>query len=1228
MAQGLYRAEPIVKNAIDECCRLLKPDLGLDLRRILFPAERRRTSAAAKLRDTALAQPALFVVEYAIAQLWRSWGIEPTAMIGHSIGEYVAATLAGVMAVEDALRLIASRGRLISALPSGSMLAVVAPTDAVDKFLDDDVCLAAVNAPSLCVLSGSHTAIERVERALATKSIAAHRLHTSHAFHSSMMEPMLAEFGSQVADTPFAAPTIPYVATLTGAWADGDARQPDYWTSQIRSPVRFADGISALTDAGGPVGGDAVFVEVGPGRTLVTFAARCNDAISPTRLVTSLPAAEDPTPDTEVISSSLGRLWESGITVDWKGFHVTERRYRVSLPTYPFERQSYWIGRANRPSAEPPAEPRDPADWFFEPLWRETAIPDTETGKLTGSPVLVFDDRAGMGSAVADALSAVGALPIMVRRGDRFECVSDDDYRLDPAQEAGFSELAAAVCARHQLAGVVNCWGAEPPSEVEVTDAALTTFLTPLRLAVALGSHTTARPLPILLVARGTASVLDGDMLDPPRSFGIGAAKVLPQEQAGLRLSHIDVDDMTSAPSLIAELALQAPESQVAYRQGRRFVYAYEPRPIAESRPPAGVPSNPVVMVTGGLGYMGLILAEAAFFGLGARLVLMGRTQLPPPQEWAATSEDLTVPEAQRTLLRRLAVMRAERDDVMVTRTDLADVAQVRTAVDAAVERFGRVDIVVHGAANVGPAAFGSTADTDDSVVAAQISPKITGLLNLIEAMRGREPGRWIVHGSISAILGGLGLAAYAGANAVLNTMVEKGRRSGRDWLSIEWDAWDNAGESQALALQTAVIRPQEGQEAFLRILGTSACPRIVVAANDLEGRIESWIRLVKVPGSSDGGKHPRPNLSTAYIEPRTETERELAEIWSAQLGVENVGVHDRFFDLGGHSLLAVQVSAEIRDHFGVEMPVLQLFKAPTISELAPLVENPSGDASLPGTEARRDAEVKQDMPAVVERDGDSGAAAKVSYQQFYDDITRRLEATGMGEASFFLNYGYVSLDDADEAQFAVSDEAFNANSIRLAYELIGHTELAAKSVVDVGCGRGGTAALLAERFGAAVTGVDLSPEAIAFCRKTHIHPTLHFTTGDAEHLPTDDNSCDVVTNIESSHTYPDMRAFLAEVGRVLRPSGMFLHTDLLPVQRWLEVRAILQAQGFVVESERDITANVLASCDDVAGSRTVAFGEQNTMIDNFLAVPGSPVYEQMRSGAWEYRILRSRLTS
>jgi phthiocerol/phenolphthiocerol synthesis type-I polyketide synthase E len=526
----------------------------------------------------------------------------------------------------------------------------------------------------------------------------------------------------------------------------------------------------------------------------------------------------------------------------------------------------------------------------------------------------------------------------------------------------------------------------------------------------------------------------------------------------------------------------------------------------------------------------------------------------------------------------------------------------------------------VHGAARIDAAAFASAAETGIEVVEAQLSPKLRGLFHVIEAFRGREPLRWVLHSSISTVLGGLGLAAYSAVNAVLDAIA---LQRGDHWLSVDWDLWDNAAEAQ-MAGMPAAIQPPEGLDAFLRLLSADVGRRVLVVVDGLARRLEAWVRHADA-GASKGGveRHPRPHLSTAYVEPRTDTERDLAEIWGAQLGIDKVGVHDRFFDLGGHSLLAVQVASEIRDKFQVEMPVLKLFQAPSVGELAVLIEQTiagTGDAKPAGLPFAKDA-----VPDATPIEGQAAeAAAKQSYRDFYDEVTRRLEQTGVAEASFFLNYGYRSLGKGDEGRVDVPSDVFNANSVRLVFELIGPTDLHGRRVLDVGCGRGGAAALVADRFATDVTGVDLSSAAIAFCRRTHGDPRLRFDVGDAEHLPCEDGSFDVVTNIESSHTYPNLRLFFTEVSRVLAHGGTFLYTDLLPVARWMEVRALLGPLGLVIERDREITPNVLASCDEVAASRTKAFGGSNPAIDNFLAVPGSMIYEQMRSGAWEYRIIRA----
>jgi acyl transferase domain-containing protein/SAM-dependent methyltransferase len=1221
MAAGFYKCEPVVRRAIDHCARLLKPALDADLRKLLFPSRRDRKTAAEALKNTRWAQPALFTVGYALAALWTSWGVKPSAMIGHSVGEYVAATLAGVISLNDALALIAMRGELISKLPRGSMLAVMSPAEDLERFVDGKISIAAINAPGFAVMSGPDAAVKRLEKQLGREKVPVRRLHTSHAFHSSMMDPVLKPFEDAVSKVKLSAPALPFVSTLTGDWAGENVTEPNYWSRQVRFAVRFADGMRTLMNSKCLAGKNPISIEVGPGNTLSTFVreiAHGKDALC----VQSLPASDARRSDTEETLNALAQLWANGVEVDWEAFHRTEQRSRVALPTYPFERHTYWVGTKASSSTE---APRDPFDWFYRALWREEPLAANPTSFLAGRRILVLDRKTSPGAAIVAKLQQRGCDILTARPGGAYAQLNDGEWIINPDREEDFRELAAAVCDNEtRLSGVIDCWSAASlaspdGSAADLDAAAVMGLLAPMRLAHALSGQQTVRPLPMLLLASGTARVLDADGLEPTRALGAGVARVLPQEHPGLRVGHIDADEGdTVADMVIAELAAGAPKPALAFRNAKRFVEGFEPVPIRTVKPPADLPPNPVVLITGGLGHMGINLAEALFRRAGAKLILLGRSPLPEPADWAAKGQDPETPPHQKALLERLAKMRAMRDEVIVVSADMNDAAQVMTAVDAGFAHFGRIDLVVHGAARIDTAAFGSAAETGWDIVNAQFSPKLRGLLYLMDIFRGREPLRWILHGSISSVLGGLALGAYAGANAMLDVLAIQ---QGSHWLSIDWDAWDNAGEAQSASMPSA-IRPPEGSEVLLRLMGHWEGSRALVAINFAE-RLKAWVQHAEAKPAETAAtdRHPRPNISTAFVEPRTETERAVAEIWASQLGLEGVGIHDRFFDLGGHSLLAAQIATEICDRFQIELPVLKLFQAPTVRELAVLVDKArAGDA---GTKPVRMFAETADIAAALQGNAPE-VAAKESYREFYNDVTRQLEKSGMGAASFFLNYGYISQGDGDEARSEVPAEVFNRNSVRLALELVGGTPLKGHKVLDVGCGRGGTVALLAESFGAAATGVDLSPEAIAFCRKTH-GAVAQFEVGDAEHLPFENGSFQAVTNLESSHTYPNLRAFYKEVGRVLEKGGIFLYADLLPVERWAEVHMLLKSLGLHAESERDITSNVLASCDDVAANRTKAFGGSSEMIDNFLAVPGSAVYEQMRSGAWEYRMVRTR---
>ncbi len=378
MGAGLYRTEPLFRSEVDRCVEILRPILQDDLRRIMFPSEGMKKEADALLVQTRFTQPALFVIEYAMAKLWMSWGIRPTAMIGHSVGEYVAGCLAGVFSLEDALILVARRGALVQAQPGGAMLAIRMSEKEALPLLQSDTSIAAVNSPNLCVASGPFDSIASLEQSLESKGVKVRHLHTSHAFHSPMMEPVLEPFTALLRQVKMSAPAIPYVSNVTGRWITArEAQSPEYWAGHVRQTVRFSDGVAELVKDS-----RQVLLEIGPGQTLCTLSRQHPNKQADQQIFASLPQSGEQ--ELRGLTETLGRLWMVGVAVDWEGYYANERRSRIALPTYPFERKRYW-----------PELPTEPI----------TTVPSTATA-VESRPIQVGPVAAPVGRAESRPIQA------------------------------------------------------------------------------------------------------------------------------------------------------------------------------------------------------------------------------------------------------------------------------------------------------------------------------------------------------------------------------------------------------------------------------------------------------------------------------------------------------------------------------------------------------------------------------------------------------------------------------------------------------------------------------------------------------------------------------------------------------------------------------------------------------------------------------------------------------
>ena len=362
MTKELYDNEPVFRESVDNCAQLLTPCLGEDIRHIIYSDNEENQ---VKLKQTAYTQPALFVVEYSLACLWMSWGISPKAMIGHSIGEYVAACLAGVFSLEDALSIVTERGRLIQSLPSGAMLAVPLPEETIIPMLTPDLSLSVINSKDRCIVGGPHEAIHTFEKGLQEQGIACRTLHTSHAFHSRMMDPVLDSFARKLQQIRLNKPTLPFLSNHTGNWANPEeVTNPDYWVKHLRHTVRFADALTTLFQQE-----YNTLLEVGPGQTLSSLAQRHPQYSEKNTVLYSMPLRRKTgnNEETKQILLTLGQLWAKNAGVNWDAFYSEEKRHRIPLPTYPFERKRYWID-----SPREKLRNKNKKDWLYQPVWQKS----------------------------------------------------------------------------------------------------------------------------------------------------------------------------------------------------------------------------------------------------------------------------------------------------------------------------------------------------------------------------------------------------------------------------------------------------------------------------------------------------------------------------------------------------------------------------------------------------------------------------------------------------------------------------------------------------------------------------------------------------------------------------------------------------------------------------------------------------------------------------------------
>ena len=851
MIGSLYDGEPELRRAVDHCAELLAPDLGFDVRGLLVAGA--GGEAESRIAGTLAGQAALFTAEYALARLWLSWGVRPAAMIGHSLGEYTAACMSGALALEDALRLVVARGKLMERLPPGAMLAVALSAEAAAAAAGGEVAVAAVNGPRRAVLSGPPAAIQRLAAELAGRGVACRPLPAAHAFHSPAVVPVLAAFGAALAAVRLAPPQVPYVANLTGTWASAEeATAPADWVRHMRGTVRFGPGLAEVLHRHE----DAVLLEVGPGRTLSQLAAAHPQRSSRNPVVPSLGDPREGRDETAALLAALGRLWCAGVMPSWERVHAPGRR-RVPLPTYPFNRRSYWAGEPPRVAAPAPA-PADPvsppaagarlplAEWCHVPTWRRTPPPAPLAGvaavqfpafsspaplaaTASVAPVpmadtaavpypassasmapprwLVLADGLGIGAAVGGRLAERGAAVTLVLPGAGFAELAPDRFTIDPAAADDF----AALLRRHApLAGILHAWALSPPPAEGATAAAppdpqrlgldsLAALGRALGRARAAGGAAgrAAPPLRIEIVADGLQEVSGDEALDPEKATLLGAPRVMPLEIPALSCRVIDVQLRPGESARRALVEQIAAELAAPAAAGEAMIALRGAHRWVQGFAPLPLPLPAGGTAAEGLRHRGVYLITGGFGGLGSTLARHlaaacgARLALLGRSPVPPQGDDSAVTPADRRRRCLVEDLEAAGAEVLAVQADVTRPAELEAAVRQVRRRFGAIHGVVHAA---GVAGGSLLANRRPETAAAVLAPKVAGTLALAAALADEPLDFLLLCSSVLAVTGAVGRLDYCAANCFLDVFAHAWSRRGTRTLAVGWDAWREVG--------------------------------------------------------------------------------------------------------------------------------------------------------------------------------------------------------------------------------------------------------------------------------------------------------------------------------------------------------------------------------------------------------------------------------------------------
>jgi len=965
MGRDLYEQETVFRETIDTCADILRDAESIDLKALLYPNEGDEQAATESLKQTKHTQPALFAVCFAMTKQLEHWGIQAHGYIGHSIGEYVAACLAGMFSLEDALSIVAQRGKLMQDMPAGSMLAVSLAEKDIQSYLNESISLAAINAAEMSVVSGPHEAIDALEKTLSGKDIQAKRLHTSHGFHSHMMQPAADAFFEYLSKFTLRPPSAPFISNLSGTWISEDqATDARYWANHLRNAVHFEKGLhTLLQDA------SRLFVEVGPGRTLTSFLRMHPGRTKTHAALTSMRHPKDTESDQSAVLHTLGNLWLNGVNPDWNALHEELNSRRIPLPTYPFKRQSHWFksstDQSDSPYIQAPAQQSNqPDSILFAPGWKR-ALPLPKTAPIASNTWLLFIDDSPLASQLENALKDQGHTVITAMEGSVFEKTGELSWTINPEERLHYDELLRSIKqSGHLPYFIVHAWNVnstpavlESQPKQSSKQLLSASFFSLLYLSQAIQQQDMVHPIALGVLSTGVYDITGSETINPVHATLHGPCRVIEKESPNVRCIQVDLEAQSSNPSasylsgILSCITHPDSNSTLAHRGKHFWVPDFSAITLDRNQADLPIKEEGTYLITGGLGGLGLAFANWLAKEHKATLFLLGRSPIPDRKEWPALLNDASASSKVKVKIQAIQRMESDGATVIPLQGDATNLVEMREVLNRITQKHSALNGVIHTA--------GVIEDTliplkEASSAQRVLAPKVQGTLVLGHLLKDTPLDFFVLCSSINAYLSPAGQIDYSAANGFQDAFAYAYRQStGTNTISINWPGWKETGmlaeKKEAFGDQAWFKREydrgiltEEGIEAIKAAIALGI-PQLVVSKEPIDLELDTSDRTPEttstVNKSSSNGvlKHPSQNGS---LSPNASTEAQLQHIWSQVLGVEQIGVHDDFFEMGGHSLLAVTLFKKMENSLGaLHLPISALIQAPTIARFSPLIK-------------------------------------------------------------------------------------------------------------------------------------------------------------------------------------------------------------------------------------------------------------------------------------------------